>query len=98
MAVCILIVNGAVPDFRGVRFPLWPTCFPVYASCGSFGSIALSIRNLQNIIDSPADLVTLHPVHLVPGIHLTGVSLFVSLNLLPNHATLGMGGWLSLTQ
>ena len=75
IAICIFTLNGAVPDFRGVRFPLWPICFPVYASCGSFGSIALSIRNLQNILDSLADFG--HPVHLVPGSYLTGVSLFV---------------------
>ena len=37
IAICIILDNGAVSRLQGVRSPLWPTWFPVYASIVSFG-------------------------------------------------------------
>ena len=37
IAICIILYNGAISRLQGVRSPLWPTWFPVYASIVSFG-------------------------------------------------------------
>ena len=37
IAICISLYNGAVSRLQGVRSPLWPTWFPVYASVVSIG-------------------------------------------------------------
>jgi hypothetical protein len=37
IATCIILGNEAVSRLQGVRSPLWPMWFPVYASAVSFG-------------------------------------------------------------
>jgi len=38
IAICFILSNEAVSRLQGVRSPLWPMWFPVYASAISFGS------------------------------------------------------------
>ncbi len=42
IATCIILSNEAVSRLQGVRSPMWPMWFPVYASAVSFGSLTSS--------------------------------------------------------
>ncbi len=41
IATCFILSNEAVSRLQGVRSPLWPMWFPVYASAVSFGACLL---------------------------------------------------------
>ncbi len=47
IATCIILGNEAVSRLQGVRSPLWPMWFPVYASAVSFGFCLLHNCNTR---------------------------------------------------